>query len=127
MPTFFVDRNLGKTFPKILSENNIDVITHDDIFEQSTPDEEWLEAAGKNGWYVITLDKRIRYVPVEKEAVKEFNIGFFVLSMKNMSMEERAYIFIKNYRRICRFINRTPLPFVATISRTGEINKKDLG
>ncbi len=97
------------------------------MFEQSTPDEEWLEAAGKNGWYIITLDKRIRYVPVEKEAVKAFNIGLFVLSMKNMSMEERAYIFIKNYRRICHFINRTPLPFVATISRTGEINKKDLG
>jgi hypothetical protein len=35
-------------------------ITHDSVFAQDTPDEEWLTRAGREGWVVLTKDKLIR-------------------------------------------------------------------
>ena len=32
----------------------VNAITHDSLFSQDTPDEEWLTHAGKAGWIVLT-------------------------------------------------------------------------
>ncbi len=39
---FFTDRDLGATFPRILSENGIDTKRHDDHFTEKTDDCDWL-------------------------------------------------------------------------------------
>jgi hypothetical protein len=44
-------------------------ITHDSVFAQDTPDEEWLTRAGYEGWVVLTKDKLIRKRPIEREAL----------------------------------------------------------
>jgi PIN like domain len=42
---------------------------HANHFASETPDEEWLETAGRRGWIVLTHDRRIRYKPNERNAV----------------------------------------------------------
>ncbi len=61
-PVFFIDRNMGgiiadfiSAFAKILREAGIQVERHDDHFEQNTPDEVWLPAVAKQGWYAVGL------------------------------------------------------------------------
>ena len=59
--TFFLDRNLGKhIIADILREAGARVAVHDDHFPTDAKDNEWLPAVGKNGWVVLTKDKRIK-------------------------------------------------------------------
>ena len=41
-----------------------------DHFAKGTPDEVWLERAGRESWIVLTRDKRIRYRKLERIALK---------------------------------------------------------
>ena len=72
---FFTDRDLGALFPRILSEAGLSVETHDSHFSHGTKDVEWLPAVGRNGWFVLSRDKRIRYRPNEQAAVMLVVLG----------------------------------------------------
>jgi PIN like domain len=63
--TFFTDRDLGKTVPRILRESGLAVERYCDHFqEKSVPDPEWLTYAARLGWVAFTHDKNIRHDPV---------------------------------------------------------------
>ncbi len=125
-PIFFVDRNLGRAFPEHLRENNINIIIHDDHFPQTTNDEEWLAECGQNNWFVISLDKRIRYNPTEKAALEHYEVGLFVMVGKNIPIPGLAEIFVATYPKILRFIENNSRPFVAKIYRDRTIRKVPL-
>ncbi len=120
-PTFFVDRNLGLYFPHYLQQNNIHALVHDEHFPQNTPDEEWLTVCGQNGWFVISMDKNIRRNPAEKNALIRHQVGLFVMVGSNLTLPEMAQIFVKRYKKVCRYIDENEPPFVAHIYRTGMI------
>ena len=62
-------RDLGSLFPQILSNAGLHVEKHDDHFpDRKTPDASWLSEVGRNGWFALSRDKRIRYRPNEQEA-----------------------------------------------------------
>ena len=76
---FFTDRDLGKQFPEILREAGLSVERHSDHFAPDRPDEEWLEAVGREGWIAITHDARIRYKPNERAAVVRHRVALLVV------------------------------------------------
>ena len=76
---FFTDRDLGATFPRILSENGLHAERHDDHFMDHASDSEWLLEVGRRGWYAISKDRRIRYRPNERDAVMQAGVGLFRL------------------------------------------------
>lgn len=79
--TFFLDRQLGRhKIAAILRAAGLHVLVHDDHFPQNAPDVEWLTAAGKNKWIVITRDERIRYRVAEKQALRRAKVRAFVLA-----------------------------------------------
>ena len=119
---FFTDRNLGKQFPNYLKKAGINVEKHSDHFEDNAKDEEWLTEIGKRGWYAITYDKRIRYKPNEKGAIKRFNVGLFVLFGK-FPLHLQAINFIRTMPTIIKFINNNSRPFIAKIYRSHKENK----
>lgn len=126
-PTFFIDRALGSNkLPARLRSNGFKVEVHDDHFNENTSDIEWLRFVGKKSWYVITKDKRIRYRENEKQLVIEYNIGMFVFTKGKYTSDEMAEIIIKARRNIENFINRTPAPFIASISKSGNITNLEL-
>lgn len=119
---FFTDRNLGKQFPNALKSAGIRVEKHNDHFADDARDEVWLTEIGKRGWYAITYDRRIRYKPNEKNAVKKFRVGLFVLVGK-LPISKLAENFVLTLPKIQKFIDKNPRPFIAKIYHSYKENK----
>src|SRR5450759_5020528 len=79
-PTFFVDASMGRSLGRRLAAEGLRVVLHDDEFEQGTPDQEWLPVVGARGWVVLTKDSRLRFRPLEKEALIAANVRVFVFT-----------------------------------------------
>ena len=82
----------------------------------------WLPTVGRNGWVLLTADKRIRYNFLEKRALEENGVREFVFASGNLSGLEMAAALemaIEKMKKMCRKFNP---PFVASISRRGDVH-----
>lgn len=83
-PEFFLDRSLGgRALGQALRAAEWDVHTHREIYgerDEEIPDVEWLERCGREGWIVLTMDRRIRYRRTEIAAIRRFRVKAFALS-----------------------------------------------
>jgi hypothetical protein len=121
--TLFLDRNLGKhTIAEALRQAGADVQIHDDHFPQGTTDEVWLREVGRRGWVVLTKDDRIRYRSQEQSALMQARVRAFVLVAKGLSGAEMAAVFVKALPAIHRFVARYQPPFIARVTRSGEVS-----
>lgn len=118
--TFFTDRDLGNTFPEILSAAGLHVERHRDHFAPDCPDAEWLEEIGRKSWTAITHDTRIRYKPNELAAVERHRVGLLVVIGK-APFPDLAKSFVDNAAAIERFVNGQRPPFIAKVYRTGAV------
>jgi len=107
---------LGKQFPSLLLEAGIAVEKHSDHFLPDAKDEDWLIEVGRQDWFCLTHDRRIRYKPNEIDAVMRAGVGLFVLVGK-ATHAELAENFIATIHKVENFIERTSRPFVAKIHR----------
>lgn len=106
----------------VLRKAGLNVEIHDDHFSQNAQDPEWLTAAGKNNWIVVTRDERIRYRVAEKQAIRRAKVRAFVLSAQgDLRAEMLAEIFLKALPNIRRSVKQQKPPFIAKISRSGEV------
>lgn len=96
-------------------------ITHDSVFAQDTPDEEWLTRAGQMGWIVLTKDKFIRKRPLERKALLAAYVRAFVFTGGNMSGVEMAESLVAAIPRMLRIIATTPPPFIARVTGSGTV------
>ena len=86
---FFVDENLGKPLVDGLRSFGHANIEHClDTFNKGTPDEEWLDYIGRNGFVLITRDRRIRKNYLEKRALQEYGIVAFFLGGVKQSTKQ---------------------------------------
>jgi len=120
---FFIDRSLGKKIvAQALRDIGETVEIHDDHFAPDAKDEDWLVEVGKRGWIVLTKDDRIRYRATERTALASARVRAFVLTSSQLQGTEMAAAFVKALPRIKRLIaNHTP-PFIARISRSGNVS-----
>ena len=121
---FFLDRQLGRhKMAGILRGADLKVEVHDQHLAQDAPDPEWLAFAGKNNWIVITRDERIRYRVAEKQAIRRAKVRAFVLAAQgNLRAETLAENFLKALPKIRRLVEKEKPPFVAKVSRSGDVN-----
>lgn len=94
---------------------------HDDHFNPDASDPEWLTEVGKREWVVVTVDRRIRYRQLEWLAFKAGMVRAFAFSSGNLRAEEMARIFLKALSKIGRFLEEEQAPFLATITKSGEV------
>lgn len=117
-PVFFVDRALGeKVFPRALVTAGIRAESHSVHFAPDAPDEIWISEVARKGWFALSNDKRIYVNPVQRAAVLEAGLGYFILTGANASADVLAANFIQTYPALLRFVGRTPRPFVASVRR----------
>lgn len=122
--TFFIDRSLGKkTIPDALIHKGLKVEIHDDHFEPDTTDQEWLKSVGKNEWIVITKDNRIKNRSWEFDMVRKYNVRMFVIRQASLTGQEIADILINSAKKIAIFLKNNNPPFIASISKSGNISK----
>ena len=117
-PVFFVDRSIGGIIlPERLAAAGLAVRRHDKLFKQDERDEVWISEVAERGWYALSNDKRIYTNPVQRGAVIDAGLGFFVLTGANAPMLTLADNFVETYPAILRFVARTRRPFVASVRR----------
>jgi hypothetical protein len=113
---YFTDRDLGKQFPRILSEAGITVERHGDLFQPGGSDEEWLEHCGTKGRIAISHNSRIRYVPNELAAVKRFKVPLLIL-VGQATSAELAHNFVRTLQCIEAFLDGRSPPFIGKVYR----------
>jgi predicted nuclease of predicted toxin-antitoxin system len=94
-------------------------VLHDELFAQDAHDEEWLAEVGKQGWVVLTKDRRIRHRRSERLALMDAGVRAFVLTAGNITGEEMAAAFVEALPRMLRVVKGEEPPFIATVSRSG--------
>jgi hypothetical protein len=122
-PVFFLDRSLGKhVIASRLRATGTRVEVHDDHFPQDAQDPIWLQEVGARGWVVMTKDEKIRFRPAEKRALIAGGVAAFVLTARgDLTGAEMAGIFVAALPRLHRFLLKHRPPFMAGISRAGQI------
>jgi len=106
----------------VLRDDGLDVEIHDDHFAPDAKDEEWLSAVGRKQWIVVTRDERIRYRAAAKQAIRRAKVRAFVLTAQgNLRAEMLADNFLKGLTKVRRTISEQNPPFIARVSRSGEI------
>lgn len=92
---------------------------HDDHFPQNAADEDWLPLVGARGWIVLSKDKRLRKVPLQREALVSAGVRAFVMTAGNLTGSEMANAFLLNMQQIVLKATTHPAPFVAGVSTSG--------
>lgn len=106
----------------MLSRMGVKHERHLDHFPRGTPDQEWLPKVGQKKWALLTADKRIRYNILEKKALAECGVKEFVFASGNLSGEEMAAALEKALAKMVRMASRMEPPFVAAVTRLGEVH-----
>ncbi|MEE9256894.1 MAG: hypothetical protein V3V56_06975 [bacterium] len=123
-PTFFLDHSLGTIKIRLALENEgvaVEVLA--DHFDVGAEDIVWLSEVGKRGWIVLTKDKMIRKRNIEINTLVSSGVPAFVLTAGGLSGEEMGQIFVRALPAMLRFVEKNPPPFIATISRKGNVSK----
>jgi hypothetical protein len=112
-PVFFIDRSLGRIdVPNALHKAGHQCELHDDHFSPGTPDNVWLAEVGARTWVVLTKDERIRYRPLELQALRNAKLRAFILVCGNVRGADTADILLKAMSRIIDILGRYRGPFV---------------
>lgn len=119
----YLDENLcnARAILETLSKLGVPFERHLAHFSPGVPDETWLPWVGANGWILLTSDKRIRYNLLEKHALKIHAVREFVFTSGNMSGQDMAEALALALRKMRNFCHRTKPPFVASITRAGDV------
>ncbi len=122
---YFVDRSLPKKslLAALITEGCI-AQHHDDLFPENAPDTDWLQAAGKNGWIVLSHDRRIGRNPLEIQCLYRAGVcAFMPASRGGLSGQETTDIIINAIPAIERFYETNKPPYIARIYRDGSVKK----
>jgi PIN like domain len=121
-PVFFLDRNLGRNIvAAALRDVGMLVEVQDDHFAHDTTDEVRLAEVGKRGWFVITLDERIRYRKVELEALRYHRVGAFLLvRWRGSTAVGLADALIHARAAMLRLTSKRRRPFIAKVYGDGK-------
>lgn len=117
---------MGKRIPQAFARLGLDAIAHDDLFDQATPDDQWLAAVGEQGWIVITKDDRIRFNEAERAALIAHNVGCFVLAKRNASSWQMAQNLMRVWDTIAQLAESAPKPFLYAVHADGTVRERDL-
>lgn len=119
---FFVDRCLGlRTVPDALQSAGFRVERHDDHYPPWMTDAEWLPEVGRQGWVILTKDKRLDKNQIELRALYNSGTPSFVLTGGSMTGEEAAAAFITAMPTVFRFLTKFHRPFVARVTASGTV------
>ena len=116
---YFFDTNLSPSLVRGLSEFGEDVTHLKEHFREDTPDATWLQSIGQRGWILITRDKAITRKPIERQAIRDHDVGAFFLLGKDMDRWAQVRQIIISWHRIKEFSSKTRRPFAFMVSRSG--------
>ena len=96
---------------------------YSDHFGTGTGDYELLKLAGRKGWVMLTLDRQNRRRDIERQAVQQFEVKQFVFSA-NLGGFRLGQLLVAVLPRIRKFCHENTPPFIATITASGQIERR---
>ncbi len=122
---FFIDRSLGKyDVPDALRSAGHECEIHDDHFAQDTEDEVWLAELAARRWVVLTKDERIRYRPLEADALRRAGLRVFVVICGSVTGTATAEILLKAMPRIVNLARGKRAPFICYVYKDSSVKMK---
>jgi len=121
---FYIDECLSqRLLAAALRASGAEVVIREDRFPAGVKDEEWLPVAGREGWTVLTKDKRIRTRRNELSALMRAGVGAFVLvtNKQPMTGTDQAELIVSMLPRLLKTAREQTRPFVARIYRNRAI------
>lgn len=112
---------MGRSLGRRLAAEGLRVVLHDDEFEQGTPDQEWLPVVGARGWVVLTKDSRLRFRPLEKEALIAAKVRVFVFTGGNVPGAAMADAIVKAIPKVQALLGTKQHAFVARITAASDV------
>ena len=120
-PVIFLDESLDSdTVATALEGAGAKVERSTKNFPKGTPDETWLEAAGKHQWIVLTRDKRTRYRQLERKSLEEAGVRAFVFIGGNVTIKDTASTLVSALPRILKISETNPGSFIYHIGLAGK-------
>lgn len=104
-----------------LAGHNIRFERHQEYYDRGTTDDVWLPFVGRNGWIVLTKDKRNRYNQWEKLAVQKFAVREFYFGSGNFTGKEMAESLVLALPELKRAYYAYAPPLVISIARSGAV------
>lgn len=124
--TLYLDESLdSETLVAALGTAGTQVVRGSRCFPRGTPDEVWLAECGRQGWIVLTRDKRIRYRVLERAALRDAGVRAFVFTGGNVGLNETAKILLGALPRIATICRREKPPFIFHIGAGGKPVRMD--
>lgn len=123
VPLLFIDRCAwSRKLGDALAAAGIPFIAHHQRFAPACPDEEWMIAAGREGWIVITRDQAIRRKPNELKAFREAKLVMFALASGNATADDTATLVVDLYPKMLRKAKSATPPAMFSVTLAGGIN-----
>ena len=121
-PVLFIDRGLGRRIlADALRSNGEHVEVHDDHFDQSAKDVDWLPVISKKGWIVLTKDEALARNAPERLAIKQSNARIFLLAHGSASGPVMVEAFTKALASMKAFAESHDGPFIAKVYKDGSV------
>jgi PIN like domain len=124
----FFDRSIPRGVAEAVKQVRDDACWLEDVFEEGwIKDREWIPEIGAREWLVVSKDKKIRTRPEERRAVKENNVGCFILNYKQpLTRWEILKLVSSTLDEMEEKFANTPRPFMYLIDRNGKFMPYDL-
>lgn len=125
----FIDRSIPKSVADSLKavRDEDDVRWLEDLYAHDKKDDEWLADAGKEGWLVLTRDKKIRTRPGERHSIIQHGVGCFIFGQKKDPTRWEYYKLLGGaLDEMERLYASTPRPFIFLVARDGKLRRYNI-
>jgi hypothetical protein len=123
---YFADENAMGLAKLLIRDHDRDDVVHPGHprlpeIPRGTADLEWMPVVGRNGWIVLTRDRRIRTRPAEQLAYWEHGLrSVWIGGRHDHTSGELAEMFIRHEARLRRLMIKLGAgPWALTMSSTG--------
>lgn len=124
----FFDRSIPKGVAEAVKQVRDDACYLEDVFPNHwIKDREWIPNIGARGWLVVSKDRKIRTRPEERRAVKEHNVGCFILNYKQpLNRWQILKLVTSSLDEMEDKFASTPRPFMYLIDSNGRFRPYSL-
>lgn len=124
--TFFVDRSLGGKVVANAIHSLLDGVTeklavHDELFDQDTDDETWLEHVGRKQWVCFSKDERIGKNVLELQAIVRYRVRIFMFARQDVCGADIGAAFGAALPHIRKIIAKHAAPLLGTVHTDGSV------
>jgi hypothetical protein len=120
----YLDENLCdcREIIDTLEKTKVKFKRHTDFFPRSTKDPVFLPLLGKKGWTLLTSDSKMSRRGLEMQAIMHYRVRMFVFTSGNLSGAGMARVLKIAHRKMRRFVQKNPPPFIASLTESGAIH-----